>query len=312
MIKNRIFVAGHAGMAGQALVRSLSCRPEYEILTAARLELDLRDQSEVDHWIARHRPDSVLVAAAKVGGIHANATYPGDFLYDNLMIAANVIRASLSCGVKRLLFLGSSCIYPREAPQPMREDSLLTSALEQTNEAYALAKIAGLKLCQHYRAQYGALYHSVMPTNLYGPGDNYHPENSHVIPGLIQRFHAAKESGAAYVSIWGTGQPLREFLHVDDLAEACVHLLTITDPPDWVNVGSGEELSIRELAGLIREVVGYTGEIRFDSEKPDGTPRKRLDYDLLSSLGWRPRISLGEGLRAAFTDFLQSGGRRGA
>jgi GDP-L-fucose synthase len=309
MIKNRIFVAGHAGMAGQALVRACKSRLGYEILTASRLDLDLCRQSEVNDWMSRHRPDTVIVAAAKVGGIHANATYPADFLYDNLMIAANLVQAAYAQGVGRLLFLGSSCIYPREATQPMREDCLLTGPLEKTNEAYALAKIAGLKLCQHYRAQQGALFHSVMPTNLYGPGDNYHPENSHVIPGLIQKFHAAKESGASHVTIWGTGQPLREFLHVDDLAEACLHLLNVADPPDWVNVGSGEEVRIAELAQMIGEVVGYTGEIRFDASKPDGTPRKRLDCSLISALGWRPRLGLLEGLHAAYADFTQGGGR---
>jgi GDP-L-fucose synthase len=312
MKNSRIFVAGHAGMVGQALVRSIKQRPGYEIQTAGRSEVDLCRQSEVENWMNHHQPDVVVVAAAKVGGIHANATYPAEFMYNNLMIAANVIHSAFSQGVKRLLFLGSSCIYPREAVQPMTEDCLLSSALEPTNEAYALAKIAGLKLCQHYRRQYGVLFHSAMPTNLYGPGDNYHSENSHVIPGLIRRFHQAKNEGLPAVTIWGTGRPLREFLHADDLAEACLHLLNVAEPPDWVNVGSGEELCISDLAQMIGEVVGYTGEIRFDATKPDGTPRKRLDCSLISALGWRPRMRLLEGLKIAYADFLSGGGRLGS
>lgn len=311
MKKKRVYIAGHAGMVGRALVRALQMNSCYEVLTVSRDQLDLTQQSEVDDLMQRLQPDCVVVAAAKVGGIHANASYPAEFLYDNLMIAANLVNAAYAQSVQRLLFLGSSCIYPREAEQPMREDCLLTDELEKTNEAYALAKIAGLKLCQHYRAQYGVLFHSVMPTNLYGPGDNYHPENSHVIPGLIQKFHAAKEAGASHVTIWGTGQPLREFLHVDDLADACLHLMTIDDPPDWINVGSGVELSISELAWMIGEVVGFKGEIRFDISKPDGTPRKRLDCGRISALGWRPRVTLHEGLKLAYEDFCQGGARTG-
>ena len=245
-----------------------------------------------------------MVAAAKVGGIHANATYPADFIYENLSIASNLIEGSRRAGVPRVLFLGSSCIYPKLAPQPMPEDCLLTSPLEVTNEAYAIAKIAGLKLCQHYRAQHGLTYHSAMPTNLYGPGDNYHPENSHVIPALIRRFHEAKVSGKPSVTIWGTGTPRREFLHVDDLATACFHLLGLENPPDWVNVGVGEDVTILELATLIARTVGYEGQILTDPTKPDGTPRKLMDVSRLKATGWAPLIGFEEGLAAAYQDFL--------
>jgi GDP-L-fucose synthase len=297
-------------MAGQALMRHFQTRGSHQLLTASRAELNLSRQAEVEAWMAEHRPHDVVVAAARVGGIHANDTYPADFIYDNLMIAANVVHAAYLCGVARLLFLGSSCIYPREAPQPMPEDCLLSGPLEKTNEAYALAKIAGLKLCQHYRRQHGALFHSVMPTNLYGPGDNYHSMNSHVIPALIRRFHEAKVSGASEMVVWGSGEPLREFLHVDDLAAACATLLEAENPPDWVNAGSGEEIRIRDLALLVSEVVGYTGRVVFDSAKPDGTPRKLLDGSVIRSLGWAPRISLREGLKAAYADFVSGGGRQ--
>lgn len=297
-------------MAGQALMRHFQTRGSHQLLTASRAELNLSRQAEVEAWMAEHRPHDVVVAAARVGGIHANDTYPADFIYDNLMIAANVVHAAYLCGVARLLFLGSSCIYPREAPQPMPEDCLLSGPLEKTNEAYALAKIAGLKLCQHYRRQHGALFHSVMPTNLYGPGDNYHSMNSHVIPALIRRFHEAKVSGASEMVVWGSGEPLREFLHVDDLAAACATLLEAENPPDWVNAGSGEEIRIRDLALLVSEVVGYTGRVVFDSAKPDGTPRKLLDGSVIRSLGWAPRISLREGLKAAYADFVGGGGRQ--
>jgi GDP-L-fucose synthase len=297
-------------MAGQALMRHFQTRGSHQLLTASRAELNLSRQAEVEAWMAEHRPHDVVVAAARVGGIHANDTYPADFIYDNLMIAANVVHAAYLCGVARLLFLGSSCIYPREAPQPMPEDCLLSGPLEKTNEAYALAKIAGLKLCQHYRRQHGALFHSVMPTNLYGPGDNYHSMNSHVIPALIRRFHEAKVSGASEMVVWGSGEPLREFLHVDDLAAACATLLEAENPPDWVNAGSGEEIRIRDLALLVSEVVGYTGRVVFDSTKPDGTPRKLLDGSVIRSLGWAPRISLREGLKAAYADFVSGGGRQ--
>lgn len=301
-----VFVTGHRGMVGGALVRALEERGQRQIVTASRSEVDLTRQQPVEDFISTTKPDVVIVAAAKVGGIHANNTYPAEFMYENLMIAANVIHAAHRAGVKRLLFLGSSCIYPREAPQPMPEDCLLTSPLEKTNEAYALAKIAGLKLCQHYRSQYGALFHSAMPTNLYGPGDNYHPENSHVIPGLIRRFHEAKTSGASEVTIWGTGTPKREFLHVDDLASACLHLLAVENPPDWVNVGSGQEVTIGELAALIQDVVGFKGALRFDTTKPDGTPRKLLDVHLLNSMGWQAATPLRDGLSVAYADFRKA------
>lgn len=297
-------------MVGQALVRHFAACSEYELLTAGREELDLRRQAAVEAWLRERQPQEVVVAAARVGGIHANATYPADFLYDNLMMAANLVQGAFQSGVQRLLFLGSSCIYPREAPQPMPEACLLSGPLEVTNEAYALAKIAGLKLCQHYRRQHGALFHSVMPTNLYGPGDNYHPQNSHVIPALLRRFHEAKVSGAPEVVVWGSGDPWREFLHVDDLAAACAALLRVDNPPDWVNAGSGEEIRIRDLALLVAEVVGYTGAVLFDRSKPDGTPRKRLDLSLIQALGWRPRVPLRDGLRAAYADFLSGDTRQ--
>ena len=291
-------------MVGGALVRALQKNGGQEIITATHAELDLTRQKDVEDFLAAKRPDLVVVAAAKGGGIHANATYPAEFIYDNLMVAANLTQAAWRTGVKRLLFLGSSCIYPREAAQPMREDSLLTSPLETTNEAYAVAKIAGLKLCQHYRAQYGVLFHSAMPTNLYGPGDNYHPENSHVIPGMLRRFHEAKLAQAPQVAIWGTGTPRREFLHVDDLAGGVLHVLGVDSPPDWINIGYGEDVTIHELAELIKEATGYQGEIVLDRSKPDGTPRKLMDNSRINALGWKPRISLREGLRDAYADFL--------
>lgn len=293
----------------RALTQS-GCR---RIFTTPREETDLTRQAEVDAFLARTRPDTVIVAAAKVGGIHANATYPADFIYENLMIAANCVHAAYRAGVKRLLFLGSSCIYPRLAPQPMPEDCLLTGPLETTNEAYAVAKIAGLKLCQHYRAQHGVLFHSAMPTNLYGPGDNYHPSNSHVIPALIRRFHEAKVKNLSSVTVWGTGTPRREFLHVDDLAEGCLHLLQHDNPPDWINLGCGTDVSIRELAELVKETVGYAGDLAFDTTKPDGTPRKLLDVSRMTALGWQPSIPLRDGLQGAYADFqraLESGTAR--
>lgn len=303
--ESRLFVAGHRGMVGSALVRALRQEgaAERNILTASRSELDLRRQSDVENWFEKNRPQTVILAAAKVGGILANNTYPADFIYDNLALTTNVIQAAWKTGVSRLLFLGSSCIYPKHAPQPMPEDCLLTGPLEPTNEAYALAKIAGLKLCQHYRSQHGVLFHSAMPTNLYGAGDNYHPENSHVIPGLLRRFHEAKVTQQPSVTIWGTGTPLREFLNVDDLAAACLHLLKHPNPPDWVNVGSGQECSIGELARTIQRVVGYQGELKFDTTKPDGTPRKLLDSSLIQSLGWSPVVALEDGLQRAYSDF---------
>lgn len=291
-------------MVGSSLVRKAEALGGYEMLTAGRDELDLTNQAAVFDYLERSKPDIGIIAAAKVGGIHANATYPADFIYENLAIAANLVEGSRRAGVERVLFLGSSCIYPKLAPQPMSEDCLLTSSLEPTNEAYAIAKIAGLKLCQHYRAQHGLTYHSAMPTNLYGPGDNYHPENSHVIPALIRRFHEAKEANAGTVTIWGTGTPLREFLHVDDLAAACFHLLSLGDPPDWVNVGVGEDISILGLAELVAETVGYQGKILTDPSKPDGTPRKLMDISRIRSTGWSPLIPFRDGLSAAYQDFL--------
>jgi GDP-L-fucose synthase len=302
-------------MVGSAVVRQLEAAGEVELLAATRSEVDLREQSAVRAYLRAEKPDVVFIAAAKVGGIHANDTFPAEFIYDNLMIAANLIHESYAAGVGRVLFLGSSCIYPKLAPQPMPEDCLLTGPLEPTNEAYALAKIAGLKLCQYYRKQYGVAYHSAMPTNLYGPGDNYHAENSHVIPGMMRRFHEAKEAGAAEVVIWGTGTPRREFLHVDDLASACVYLLGMEGPPDWVNVGTGEDVSILELAKLIVGVVGFEGEIGTDATKPDGTPRKLMDVTRMKGTGWEPKIGLEAGLRSTYADFcrqLEGGGMRGA
>ena len=301
-----IFIAGHRGMVGAALVRALRQRGHEIIITAPRRECDLTRQEQVEDFFAKTKPVVAIIAAAKVGGIHANSTYPADFLYENLLIAANCIHAAYRNGVKRLLFLGSSCIYPRLAPQPMPEDCLLTSPLEQTNEAYAIAKIAGLKLCQYYRKQHGVLFHSAMPTNLYGPGDNYHAENSHVIPALLRRFHEAKVNGSPNVVCWGTGTPKREFLHVDDLAQGCLHLLQTDDPPDWVNLGTGAEVSIRELTELVKEVVGYDGDVEWDSAKPDGTPRKLMDVSRMTSLGWTAKTSLRDGLAAAYEAFVAS------
>lgn len=300
----RIFITGHRGMVGSALVREAGRHGGIEVLTMPRSELDLGDQRAVAEYLKEQRPEAVIIAAAKVGGIQANATAPAEFLHENLILVDNLIHASWQAGVRRVLFLGSSCIYPKMAPQPIREESLLTGPLEPTNEGYALAKIAGLKLCQFYRRQYGVLYHSAMPTNLYGPGDNYHAEHSHVIPGLLRRFHEAKMRGAAEVVIWGTGTPLREFLHVDDLARACFHLLTLEEPPDWVNVGSDDEVSILDLGRLISGVVGYEGAIKTDPEKPDGTPRKRLDSSLIRGTGWVPVIGLEQGLRQTYQDYL--------
>ncbi len=300
----KIYIAGHRGMVGSALVREAESRGGLEIQTASRDELDLLDQTACHDWLRQHQPDQVVIAAAKVGGIHANSTYPAEFIYENLVIATNLIEGSRQAGVDRVLFLGSSCIYPKMAPQPMPENCLLSSPLELTNEAYAIAKIAGLKMCQHYRTQYGLMYHSAMPTNLYGPGDNYHAENSHVIPALIRRFHEAKERGDDQVTIWGTGTPRREFLHVDDLAKACFHLLALDDPADWVNVGVGEDIAIIELAQLVAQTVGFEGEIKTDPSKPDGTPRKLLNIDRLKESGWEPCISLTDGLAGAYRDFL--------
>ncbi len=303
MKDQKIFIAGHRGMVGSALVRRFRKAGFQNLLLRTRTELDLTSQAEVDAFMAREKPDIAIIAAAKVGGIHANNTYPAEFLYENLAIASNSIDSAHRHGVKRLLFLGSSCIYPKHAPQPMPEDCLLTSPLEPTNEAYAIAKIAGLKLCQYYRKQYGSLFHSGMPTNLYGPGDNYHAENSHVLPALIRRFHEAKENSTPEVVVWGTGSPRREFLHVDDLADACFHLLQTDNPPDWVNIGTGVDVTIRELAEMVKETVGYEGKLTFDTTKPDGTPRKLLDVSLMDRLGWKAAIPLREGIAATYRDF---------
>jgi len=290
-------------MVGSAVVRRLEKDGFTNLLTRTRRELDLTDGPAVDTFLADEKPEVMVIAAAKVGGIHANDTYPAEFLHDNLALQLNLIHGAYRHGVKRVLFLGSTCIYPRLAPQPIPEDSLLTSPLEKTNEAYALAKIAGLKMCEYYRRQYGVLFHSAMPTNLYGPGDNYHPDNSHVLPALIRRFHEARERGDESVTIWGTGTPRREFLHVDDLADALLHLLQLEDPPDWVNVGTSEDIAIKDLAARVKEVTGFAGTIEHDLSKPDGTPRKLTDTTRLRATGWSPRISLEDGLRATYQDF---------
>jgi GDP-L-fucose synthase len=298
----RIYVAGHAGLAGSAIVRCLR-REGCEILTVDHAHVDLTDQHRTEQWLGRSKPDAVFLAAARVGGIRANSTYPVDFIADNLAIALNVIRAAHTIGVKKLLFLGSSCIYPKLAPQPMREDMLLTGALEPTNEWYAVAKIAGIKLCQAYRRQFGSDFISVMPTNLYGPGDNYHPQDSHVPAALIRRFHEAKAARAPSVTVWGTGTPRREFLAADDLADACVFVMKYYSDNDFLNVGVGEDVTIADFAHLVAEVVGYRGKIVFDTARPDGTPRKLLDISKLASLGWRAKTPLREGLMAAYADF---------
>ena len=301
----RIYISGHGGMVGAAVVRALRAQGYEHLITRTRAELDLADQSAVRDFYEAEKPEVALIAAARVGGIHANESYPAEFMIENLAIAQNTIDGAYRAGVRRLLFLGSTCIYPKMAAQPMQESALLTSSLEPTNEAYAIAKIAGLKLCQFYRSQYGVCYHSAMPTNLYGPGDNYHPENSHVLPALIRRFHEAKESNAPEVVIWGTGSPLREFLHADDAASGLVHLLELEDPPDWVNLGCGEDISIGNLARMIKEVVGYSGRLSFDSSKPDGTPRKLTDISLMRSTGWEPSISIESGIEMTYRTFLQ-------
>lgn len=307
MNEQKIFVAGHRGMVGSALVRRFRRAGAERILTRSRADLDLTSQEQVDEFMREEKPDLAIIAAAKVGGIHANNTYPAEFIYENLAIAANTIHSAYRHGVKRLLFLGSSCIYPKHAPQPMPEDCLLTSPLEPTNEAYAIAKIAGLKLCQYYRKQYGVMFHSAMPTNLYGPGDNYHPENSHVLPALVRRFHEARVNDLPEVVVWGSGSPKREFLHVDDLAEACFQLVQMESPPDWVNVGTGTDVTIRELAEMVKEVTGYRGRLSFDTTKPDGTPRKLLDVSLMDRLGWKAKIDLRHGLEETYQDFLREG-----
>lgn len=305
MEKNaKIYVAGHRGMVGGAIMRALEADGYHNLVLRASSALDLRRQADVEAFFAAERPEYVFLAAAKVGGILANSRYPADFLYDNLALELNVLHAAAQSDVKKLLFLGSSCIYPRLAPQPMPESCLLTGALEPTNEAYALAKISGLKYCAYLNRQYGTDFISVMPTNLYGPNDNYHPEHSHVLPALIRRFHEAKEQTLPEVVIWGTGAPKREFLYVDDLASACLFLMNTYSGDEPVNIGTGKEVTIRELAELVRETVGYEGRLVFDPTKPDGTPRKLLDVSKLAALGWTYRTELFDGVRLAYADFL--------
>ncbi|MDX3879841.1 GDP-L-fucose synthase [Achromobacter denitrificans] len=304
-LEQRVFVAGHRGMVGAAITRELHRRGYGNVLTRSREELDLENQNQVHRFFSTTPVDVVYLAAAKVGGILANQTHPVDFLYKNLMIQCNVIRAAYAAGVRKLLFLGSSCIYPREAPQPIREDALLTGPLESTNEPYAIAKIAGLKLCEAYQRQYGARFICAMPTNLYGQHDNYDLHSSHVLPALIRKFHEGRESGQDSVTIWGTGTPLREFLYVDDLAQACVMLMEHPDAEGIYNIGAGQDISIADLARLVARVVGYTGNIVYDTGKPDGTPRKLMDSSRVQALGWRPEISLTHGITLAYGHFLR-------
>ena len=312
----KIYLAGHLGMVGGAFLRQLHARGESNIVTRSHAELDLTDQAAVRDFMYAERPDVVILAAAKVGGIHANNTYPADFIYQNLMIESNIIHQAYSAGVRRLLFLGSSCIYPSSVSQPMGEDALLTGVLELTNEPYAIAKIAGIKLCESYNRQYGTDYRSVMPTNLYGPGDNFHPQNSHVVPALIRRFHEAIQSDASEVVIWGSGTPMREFLHVDDMVEASLFVLDLdagiyaanTEPMrSHINVGSGRDVTIAELARIICQVTGFTGRIRFDYGKPDGTRRKLMDVSRLASMGWHAHITLASGIEETYRWFLENG-----
>ena len=298
-----VFVAGHRGMVGSAIVRRL-VREEVKLVTVDRREVDLCNQAQVFDWFARARPQVIFLAAAKVGGIVANNTLRAEFIYDNIAIAANVIQAAQMNSAEKLMFLGSSCIYPKLAPQPLREDTVLTGPLEPTNEPYAIAKIAGIKMAEAYRSQYGCDFISVMPTNLYGPGDNYHPEYSHVVAALVRRFHEAKLSGAANVVVWGTGTPRREFLYVDDMADACVHLMKVHSSSDMVNIGTGKDISIAEFANVVARTVGYAGAISYDTSRPDGTPRKLLDVSRLAALGWRARTSLEDGIALAYRAYL--------
>jgi GDP-L-fucose synthase len=306
MDKNaKIYVAGHRGMVGSAILRALQKRGYKNLITAGSDMLDLKNQQKTFDFFEKYKPDYVFMAAAKVGGIHANNTYRAEFLYDNLQMELNVIHAAYLYNVKKLLFLGSSCIYPKLAPQPLKEEYLLSGYLEYTNEPYAIAKIAGIKLCENYRLQYGCDFISCMPTNLYGPNDNYHPDNSHVLPALIRKFHEAKEENRPEVEVWGTGNPRREFLHADDLADACIFLMENYNEVIHINIGTGEDITIKDLALLIKKIVGYEGTIRFDESKPDGTPRKLMDVSKLHALGWKHKISLEEGIRSVYADFCE-------
>jgi GDP-L-fucose synthase len=303
---SKIYIAGHKGMVGSALVRNLKAHGFNNLILKTRAELDLRIQKDVIEFFATEKPEYVFLAAAKVGGIQANNTYRADFIYENLMVQNNIIHSAYKNKVKKLMFLGSSCIYPKLAPQPLKEEYLLTGALEYTNEPYAIAKIAGIKMCESYHLQYGCDFISVMPTNLYGPNDNYDLNNSHVLPALLRKFHDAKENNQPQVTVWGSGTPLREFMHADDMADACVHLMNNYTGEKFVNVGVGSDISIKDLAQLIKKVVGYTGEIIFDTSKPDGTPRKLMDVSFLHSLGWTHKINLEQGIRGVYADFKQS------
>jgi GDP-L-fucose synthase len=299
---SKIYIAGHRGMAGSAIMRNLAAKGFTNIITRTSAELDLRDQKAVAEFFAKEKPEYVFLAAAKVGGIHANNKYRGAFLYDNLMIQSNAIHSSYVNGVKKLLFLGSTCIYPKLAPQPLKEEYLLSGQLEPTNEPYAIAKITGIKMCDAYRDQYGCNFVSVMPTNLYGPNDNYDLNNSHVLPALLRKFHTAKATNSPFVEVWGTGKPLREFCHVDDMADACVYVMLHVNEPGFVNIGTGVDISIGDLALLIKKITGYEGELRFNTDQPDGTPRKLTDVSKLHKLGWQHKISLEEGIKSVYSD----------
>jgi GDP-L-fucose synthase len=307
-LDSKIYVAGHRGMVGSAILRNLQKEGFNNFVTRTSSELDLRDQGAVSDFFTKEKPEFVFLAAAKVGGIQANNTYRADFIYENLMIQNNVIHSSYVNGVKKLMFLGSSCIYPKMAPQPLKEDYLLSGYLEDTNEPYAIAKIAGIKMCESYKRQYGCNFISVMPTNLYGPNDNYSLNNSHVLPALIRKFHDAKENKLTHVEMWGTGTPMREFLHADDMADACVYLMKTYSGEKFVNIGTGKDLTIKDLALMIKKIVGYTGEIKHDLSKPDGTPRKLLDVSYLHSLGWKHKIELEDGIKAVYEDFKKKEG----
>lgn len=305
--KDKIYIAGHNGMVGSAIKRNLESRGYHNFITKTSTELDLRNQSAVQDFFDAERPEYVFLAAAKVGGILANNIYRAEFLYDNLMIQANVINAAYESKVQKLMFLGSSCIYPKMAAQPLKEEALLTGTLESTNEPYAIAKIAGIKLCDAYRSQYHCNFISVMPTNLYGPNDNYHPKNSHVLPALIRKFHEAKMANSPHVEIWGTGTPRREFLHADDMADACVYLMLNYNEEGFVNIGVGEDISIKELALMVKDIIGYKGELNFDTTKPDGTPRKLLDISKLTALGWKAKIQLKDGIQTVYEKIAEEG-----